>query len=219
MLRTTVLHGELAEFGPTFRFDVASAAQAVRALVLQIKGFRAALERGHYRITRIRRGRPMDCDMPMLRFPLGGAEEIHIAPVISGAGSPSRGASTGKVIAGAALVALAAAAFVLTPAGAGAVTIMGLSAYTVGAIGLAVAISGISGLLTKAPQGGTDSFILGGQDNVTTQGGPVPLPYGGPVMCGSVTISAGLFTDQLAPGTQGFNPELSSMISYFSGTP
>jgi predicted phage tail protein len=208
MLRTIVLHGALgAEFGPSFRLDVVSAAEAVRALCLQIRGFRNALRRGHYRVTRLRRGRPFDFGEEMLRFPLGSAEELHITPVIAGAGAPSRATSTGKVVAGAILVAAAVAApltFGASTVIAGTGLTVGSLSFSVAAIGLGLALSGIAGLLTKQPQS-NESFMFGGQLNVTTQGGPVPLVYGGPVMAGSVTISAGLFSTSIAVGTQPFN--------------
>lgn len=207
MLRTIVLHGALAaQFGPSFRLDVATPAEALRALTLQLKGFRQAIRNGHYRVTRYRRGRPFDCGEEMLRFPLGSASELHFVPVIAGAGSPSRGTSTGKVIAGAVLVAAAVTtAFVLGPAGIN--TIIGSTPFTVGnvlstvaVVGVGLALSGIAGLLTKQPQL-DESFMFGGDLNVTAQGGPVPLVCGGPIMAGSVTISAGLFTTALAVGS------------------
>lgn len=223
MIRTIVLHGSLGErFGLSFRLDVVSPAQAVRALVVQLKGFREHLRQGHYRVTRYRRGRPFEFGEEMLRLPLGSAEELHFAPVIAGAGAPSRSASTGKVIAGAALVAIAVtSALVLGPAGVA--TTIGSTPFTVGnvltavaAIGLAVALAGIAGLLTKQPQQ-NESFLFGGQDNVAAQGGPVPIVCGGPIMAGSVTISAGLFTTALAAGTLPFDPSTTPMVVYFFG--
>jgi predicted phage tail protein len=218
MLRTIVLHGELgAAFGPSFRLDVVSPAEAVRALSLQLKGFRETLRRGRYRVTRFRRGRPFDFGEEMLRFPLGSAEELHLTPVIEGAGTPSRSASTGKVIAGAVLVTAAIAApltFGASTVIAGTGLTVGSLSFSVAAIGLGLALSGIAGLLTKQPQS-NESFLFGGDLNVTTQGGPVPLVYGGPIMAGSVTISAGLFTTGLTAYTQPFDPATSALSASF----
>ena len=220
MLRTIVLHGALGQkFGREFRLDVASVGQAVRALMVQLPGFRAALRQGHYRVTRIRRRRPFDLDEILIKLPLGAAEALHFTPQIAGAGAPSRGASTGKVIAGVALVAAAVALSFAAPAGGAffSATLFGTPITTgmVAAVGVAVALSGIAGLLTKQPMT-NESFIFGGQDNVTDQGGPVPLVYGGPIMAGSVCISAGLFTEALAPGILAFNPAITPRSVFYT---
>ena len=69
MMRTIVLHGAIGEeFGRSFRLDVHSPREAVHALILQLRGFRDALRRGHYRVTRYRRGRPFDFGEEMLRL-------------------------------------------------------------------------------------------------------------------------------------------------------
>lgn len=222
-MRTIVLHGALGErFGREFKLNAASAAQAVRALMLQLKGFREHLRQGHYRVTRVRRGRPMDLDEVMIRFPLGGAQELHIVPEIFGAGG-AEGRGVGKIIAGVALVTLAVAASFAAPgseaglAGFFSATLFGTPITTgmIAAAGVAVALSGIALLLTKNPMQ-NESFVFGGQDNVAAQGGPVPLVYGGPILAGSVAISAGLFTEALSPGTLPFDPSSSPRVVYFS---
>lgn len=221
MLRTIVLHGALgAAFGREFRLDVPSVGQAVKALMVQLPGFRAALREGHYRVTRFRRARPFDLDEQMIKLPLGSAEELHFTPQIAGAGAPSRGASTGKIIAGVALVAAAVALSIAAPAGGAffAATLFGTQITTgmVAAVGIGIALSGIAGLLSKQPTQGNSSFIFGGQDNVSDQGGPVPLVYGGPALTGSVGISAGLFAEALSPGTQPFDPSITPRTVYYS---
>lgn len=217
MIRTVFLHGALGErFGREFRFDVVSPAQAVHALIVQLPGFRKKFRSGSYRLTRVTRRRSVDLTEKMLMLPLGAAEELHIVPHIAGAGSPD----TRTVIGAALIVAAITLSAVIGPEGMAAAA-PGLPFLTtstaiadVAAIGVALAISGIAALLTKQPLG-NESFLFAGQDNVTDQGGPVPLVYGGPTMVGSVLISAGLFTEALTPGTQPFDPSLApNFVSY-----
>lgn len=216
MIRKIFLHGALGErFGREFCLDVATAPQAVHALAIQLPGFRKQF-RGTYRLTRVCRGRGVDLTEEMLRIPLGSAEELHIVPHIHGAGGPD----TRTIIGAALIVAAITVSAVVGPEGMAAAA-PGLPFLTtstaiadVAAIGVALAISGIAALLTKQPLG-NESFLFAGQDNVTDQGGPVPLVYGGPTMVGSVLISAGLFTEALTPGTQPFDPSLApNFVSY-----
>ena len=51
MMRDVVLHGALGErFGERFRFEIASPAEALRALCAMIPGFRQHFCQGHYRV-------------------------------------------------------------------------------------------------------------------------------------------------------------------------
>lgn len=209
MMRTIVLHGALADqFGGPFNLDVASPAEAVRALILQIKGLRQRLRQGHYRVIRKRNARQTDLGEHELSMRLGNAKELHIVPVIAGAGGTGR--AIGKIVVGVALVAAAVFVPVL-----GATAFLGTTlAGVAGSVGLSLALSGVSTLLTKAPQTQSGnaavdqraSFLFGGQLNVTTQGGPVPCVYGR-FRVGSVLISAGLSVDQIGTAAAFFTPE------------
>lgn len=57
MMRTVVLHGALAQFGPTFDLDVKSPVEAIRALIVHIKGFRQEIREGHYRVLKAKPAR------------------------------------------------------------------------------------------------------------------------------------------------------------------
>lgn len=200
MLRKIVLHGRLGlVFGRSFMLDVSSPAEALRALTLQIKGFRDHLREGHYRVVRgsLRAGRDLDLDE--CKIGLGKAQSLHIVPVVAGSSS-----GLGKILAGVALVALA----VFAPVGALAIGSFSL-VPTIGAIGVSLALGGVSQLLAPSPKltGGSadadrkDSFLFGGQENVITQGGPVPLVYG-QFEVGSVVVSEGLDVEQILTGDQ-----------------
>lgn len=202
MMREIVLHGALGrEFGGSFSFDVASPQEALRALVLQLKGFRERLRQGHYRIVRGELRKKNALDLEQCKLNLGAARQLHIVPVVAGAG---RGSAIGKILGGIALVALA----VFLPATSIAIGSLSIGVNTViGGIGVSLALGGIASMLAPAPKlaGGSaqgpaerkDSFLFGGQVNIATQGGPVPLVYGR-FEVGSVVVSAGLETQQIA---------------------
>lgn len=204
MLRSIVLYGPLQEeFGGPFRIDVASPAEAVRALCYMVAGFRARIRQGHYRVVRGRLD-GLEYDAQTLPMRLGAARELHIVPVIFGAGGDR---NLGKIVAGTALLAAAVIAPYALPGlfaagGTLAGTIGGLSITGVAfSVGASLALSGIAAMLAPAAQTQDGvpqnaSFLLGGQTNIATQGGPVPLVYGR-FRTGSVTISAGLTTEQL----------------------
>lgn len=217
MLRTVVLHGDLAaRFGASFDLDVKSPVEAVRALIVQIRGFRQAFREGHYRVLKIRERRPAaDLDLDELKLRLGSAREIHIVPVIAGAAS-----GWGKVLAGVAIIGLAIAApYALGMAGGlsatfGGISAIGFSGISFGSIagfGALMALSGVAAMLTTPPKlaGGSasqdrkDSFLFGSGENVTAQGVPVPVGFG-EFVTGSVVISAGLSTEELGTPTPDF---------------
>jgi predicted phage tail protein len=122
-----------------------------------------------------------------LRLRLGRAKTLHQMPVVAGRGS--RAIGTGKIIAGAALIATAIVAPYLAPAAigieaAGAVTIAGISTATIGLTGVALVLSGVSVLMTRAPATrgpavNDASFLFGGSStNFAAQGGCVPVGFG-----------------------------------------
>ena len=136
------------------------------------------------------------------------SEEIKIVPVISGAGG-----STGKILAGAALIGLAFAtgggslAFqgvgIGLKAGVGMTAGLGLF-IAAGNIGIALALSGVAEMLFPAPkppkyendQDPRISFDFGGTPNVARAGTTHGICYG-EIMTGSTVISMNLTTDQV----------------------
>lgn len=222
MLRTVVLHGALAQFGASFDLDVKSPVEAIRALIVQIRGFRQALSEGHYRVLKAKTEHlPEDLSLEELKLRLGRNNEIHIVPVIEGSSS-----GWGKILAGVAIIGLAIAApYALGLAGGLAATIPGTAIATIGfsgitfggiaGLGAAIALGGVAQMLSPAPTqaGGSASvdtkasFLFGSADNVTQQGVPVPLVFGEFVV-GSVVISVGLSTEDL-----GADDSVSSGVS------
>jgi predicted phage tail protein len=213
MMRTIILHGALAQFGPTFDLDVKSPVEAIRALIVQIKGFRQALREGHYRVLKARPHVAESLDLEELKLRLGRANEIHIVPVIEGSA-----AGWGKILAGVAIIGLAiaapyalgieAATFGAT-LGTSAIGIAGIGTFgQIAGIGAAIALGGVSQMLSPTPTqtGGSASvdtkasFLFGSADNVTKQGVPVPIGFGEFVV-GSVVVSVGLSTEELGTDT------------------
>jgi len=182
-MKTIHLHGPLARFGELFCLDVRDAAEAVRALSVQIKGFRAAVAAGSWHVIRgpIEGGDSLDVDGLTVGLP--DESEIHLLPVIEGAGGVF------NVIVGAVLVV------------AGVVT---GNPYLIAA-GVGMMIGGIVQLTTSVPSSDygareeadqRPSFLFDGAVNTSTQGLPVPVIYGR-VRVGSVVISAGLTSEEV----------------------
>jgi len=135
-----------------------------------------------------------------------GQSDLHIVPVIAGAGGTTR-----KILGGAALIG---GAFLFTPLSIGSffspivapgsfAAASGLTKAVVG-IGSALALSGVSDLLFPLPkpkdfsseQDPRLSFQFSGIQNTSRAGTPVPIVYG-EIFTGSVVISAGVDTEQV----------------------
>ncbi|MGX4772511.1 hypothetical protein ACWAUC_22285 [Bradyrhizobium guangdongense] len=195
MLRTIHLHGRLGkDFGPTHRFDVATAGEAMRALNCAFPGrFVKALEQGAYKIVRGDKRNGMQLDLDLVKgFNLGLAD-LHIIPVAKGAASNTAKGTT-KIVLGAALVGGAifmSGGTLATPLAASGI-LSGTTYGTVAAIGLGLALSGASTLLTKPAgqqtQASNGLNANGGNiGNSGQQGNAIPLIYG-EVMVGTTPI-------------------------------
>ena len=200
MLRKIKLYGRLAKFvgQRVFEADVASAAEAVRFLLVNFPQLEKHMADQHYRVSVGK----YDLTLEELHDP-AGQQEIRIVPVLAGAGA------TGRIIAGVVLFAIAT----LATAGGGAIfgaafaKNIGLLAVTQ-AIGVKLVIGGVAQLLTPTPQinaPGTPqdnndprkSYSFSGIQQTSRQGVPVPIVYGETIV-GSVVISAGIDTVQVA---------------------
>lgn len=183
------LHGSLAHFGERFALDVRDPAEAVRALGIQLPGFREAIEADSWHVIRgpLEDGDSLDEDG--LTVALGNQNEIHILPAIEGAGD-----GAGKVIGG---IALIGASFIPGLNAAVATGLLGM--------GTSMALGGVSMMLAPSPQSNYDerespaerpSFLFDGPVNTSTQGLPVPVIYGR-IRTGSIVVSAGITAEEL----------------------
>ena len=106
--------------------------------------------------------------------------DIRIAPVVSG----SKAGGLFQTIAGVALAVVGGAMmFFGNPYG---VSLM--------ALGIGLALGGISQMISPQPATRLQSYDFNGADNVTQQGGPVPLLYGR-MRVGSTVISEAMLAE------------------------
>ena len=177
---TVCLHGGLREYGRRFDLHAASPAEALRALLTQLPGFRESLGSGLYQV-RFNRHDFAEAELPD-GFQAAGSGVLHIVPRIQGAGK------AGQIIAGVVLIAFAwwnpfgwAAAGALMSAGIGLVA------------------GGIAQMLARPPkldneqrgQKAGRNTAFSNLDNTAAQGQSVPLAYG-KVYCGSRVASQGV---------------------------
>lgn len=204
------LHGDLAKFGGPFPFDIATPAEAIRALDCAFpKDFARAMRSGSWRLLRGDPERGEEIAENALDLRLGRATDLHIIPVLKGAGG--RGGGIGKAILGTALMAVS---IIAAPAGAGIFgSQMGASAFSVfgqsisygnlAMMGAAMAFNGLSQAIspqvaTSSQSASADqraSHIFNGAVNTLTEGGPIPLGWGtcrsgGVLISRAVTIEA-----------------------------
>jgi len=205
MLRKLKLYGELAEFvgHKEFEIQVDSLGKAVSFLVNNFPQIEKYMNPQYYQVT----VGNYAVDKEEIHHPIG-QEDIHIVPVISGAG---RGA--GKILLGAALIA---GAFMFSPLTLGSFTAKGIAAGATpfakigfmakAAVGLggALVLSGVSDMLFPLPkpqefkseQDPQLSFSFSGTQNTSRAGTPVPIVYG-EIVTGSVVISGAIDTEQV----------------------
>ena len=186
MLRKIRVYGRLAKFlgQRVFEADVASAAEAVRFLVVNFPQLEKHMADQHYRVS----AGKYDLTLDELYDP-AGQQEIKVVPVMTGAGA------TGRIIAG---VALIAASFI-----PGFAAWAGPTAYAlITGVGASLVLGGVAQLLTPTPkinEPGQDnndprkSYSFSGIQQTSRQGVPVPIVYGETVV-GSIVISAGIDT-------------------------
>jgi len=196
MLRKLKLYGELAEFVgyKEFEIQVDSLAKAVSFLVNNFPQVEKYMNPQYYQV----KVGNYAVNQEEIHHPIG-QEDIHIVPVISGAGSGTR-----KVLLGAALIA---GAFMLGPAGfmtAEKLTTGVILAKSAVYLGASLTIQGVTEMLFPLPkpkefkseQDPQLSFSFSGTQNTSRAGTPVPIVYG-EIVTGSVVISGAIDTQQV----------------------
>ena len=176
-----------------FEFDVATPAQAIKALCVNFPGLEKWLIDSEkdgvgYRVA-VSREKVTEQDMSPLFMPFSEREVFSITPVVAGAG----GGGFGQFLLGAALI--------------GASFIPGVGAFAVSAlqaVGTSLALSGIANIISPQPNPSLErskeaakleSFVFNNVVNTAKQGLPVPIAYGR-VFVGSAVLSSGLDVDQ-----------------------
>ncbi len=203
MLRKLKLYGELAKFvgHKEFEIQVDSLAKAVSFLVNNFPQVEKYMNPQYYQV----KVGNYAVNEEEIHHPIG-QEDIHIVPVISGAGG-----NTGKILLGAALIG---GAFLFTPlttasffspivAPGSFAAASGITKAAV-ALGGALVLSGVSDMLFPVPkpkefkseQDPQLSFSFSGTQNTSRAGTPVPIVYG-EIVTGSVVISGAIDTQQV----------------------
>ena len=202
MLRKLKLYGELAEFigHKEFEIQVDSLAKAVSFLVNNFPQVEKYMNPQYYQV----KVGNYAVNKDEIHHPIG-QEDIHIVPVISGAG---RG--FGKVLLGAVLIGgaiMAGGGFTALFSETGLVfggkmaTFAGKFAMN---LGIGLTIMGVSEMLFHLPkpkefkseQDPQLSFSFSGTQNTSRAGTPVPIVYG-EIVTGSVVISGAIDTQQV----------------------
>ncbi|EIJ72834.1 tail assembly protein [Haemophilus parahaemolyticus] len=178
-------YGSLKRFGTDFQLDCQTVAEALKALMSQLKGLRHMMQKGMYKVRigsqYLEKG---------LHYRLRAGMTVHFTPVLKGA---KRGGVFG-VIAG---VALIGAAVLLGPVGG---IIASQTAMMLGGMGASMLLGGVAQMLTKTPSMGSfneqekkSSTAFSGLQNRVAQGQAMPLAYGR-ILVGSLIISQGIET-------------------------
>ena len=197
MLNKVKLYGELADFVGHKELDavINSTADAIRFLVSNFPKLEAHMANRNYQVL----VDDYEIGEDDIQNPIGKSD-IHIVPIITGAGG------AGKAIAGVALIGLAFAT-------GGATLALGFGGFTggvgisamIGNIGLGLTLMGVSEMLFPMPpmpefQNESDpriSFGFSGVQNTSRAGTAHPIVYG-EIITGSVVISAGIDTNQVS---------------------
>jgi predicted phage tail protein len=202
-----------------FEFDVATPAQAIKALCVNFPGLDKWLIDSEkdgvgYRVA-VSKEKATEENVAPLLMPFSDREVFSITPVVAGAG---RG--TGTILAGIALISVAvlssgAGLFAsgaigfgttaTTAAGAAAVPTLGASlAAAAGNIGIGLVLTGIAQSISPQPALNStldesvqlESFTFSNVVNTSRQGMACPIAYGR-VFVGSAVLSSGLDVDQV----------------------
>ena len=199
-----------------FEFDVATPAQAIKALCVNFPGLDKWLIDSEqdgvaYRVA-VSKEKATEQNVAPLLMPFSDKEVFSITPVVAGAG---RG--IGSILVGAALIAVAianpAVGFGLGgAAGFGAGAAAGATTATFGAslaalggtIGIGLVLTGIAQVISPQPSLDStidesvqlESFTFSNVVNTSRQGMPCPIAYGR-LFVGSAVLSSGLDVDQV----------------------
>tara|TARA_Y100000401_G_scaffold110241_1_gene107277 strand:- start:27 stop:635 length:609 start_codon:yes stop_codon:yes gene_type:complete len=198
MLRKLKLYGELAKFvgHKEFEVKVHNLPQAISFLVNNFPEVEAYM---NPKLYQVKIGN-YEINKDEINYPIG-QQDIHIVPVISGAGGGFGRFLTGALLIGASFFFPGAGLFGTTSfLGAAAGTGIGTAIGTgLSAIGAGMVISGVGEMLFPTQQPTFEdnpqiSFNFSGTQNTARAGTPIPIVYG-EIFTGSVVISGDVDTE------------------------
>ena len=191
-IRKVKLYGKLRRFGNEFYLSVATPAEAIRALCVQIPGFEKFLGESkknnlEYAVFNGKQN-VGECELEFQ-----GAGDIRIAPIISG----SKRNGLFQTILGAVLIAVA----YFNPFGA----LTGPMTTALMAGGISMVAGGVVQMLSPQPKGldsrepteNKPSYAFSGPVNTTAFGNPIPI-LGGSRVVGGAIVSAGLYSEDIS---------------------
>ena len=192
-----------------FELDVATPAQAIKALCVNFPGLDKWLVDSEqdgvgYRV-RVGKQQATPDDVSVLGLPWSEREVFSITPVVAGAGGGVGQVLFGGLLIGASFLFPGAGLFgasafgVFGPLAAGTIGTLTTVGTALSVVGASLVLGGVSQMLSPTPDLGDDSeklrnFTFSGITNTIQQGLPVPIAYGR-VVVGSAVISTGLDVD------------------------
>lgn len=194
-MKTVKLYGWLGEkYGKVFHLEIATAAEAVRALCANFPEFKEDVAKDSLEFAVIT-GKRNGLSQEQLNDPMAG-EVLKIVPMPTG----SKGGVFQTILG----IVLIVVGIVITGMSFGSAAAVGQAFINVG---IALVLSGVAAMLTgtpKAPKVGEversesrASDLFNGPVNTSAQGNPVPVCYGGPIRVGSYVVSAGYSTKDI----------------------
>ena len=204
MLRKVKLYGELADFIGHKELDavINSTADAIRFLITNFPKLETHMSQRYYKVL----VDDYEIGEKDVQNPIGQSD-LSIVPVITGAGG-----NTGKILLGAVLIGAAfmsggvtGAAFFKAATVEGSFAAAGFLTKAAITIGGALVVQGVSDMLFPLPEDENFrneedpriSFSFSGVQNTSRAGTSHPIVYG-EIITGSVVISAGIDTNQVA---------------------
>lgn len=197
-MKTVRLFGDLEKFKPVWTLDVATVAEALRAIDVQRDGFLAECDAGHYTAVLVDIDNQDMCRAVTHDTALDpwADEELWIIPRMGGEY-------------GIDVAIWAGVATALTEAGvaAGAAVALAEVAVALANIALSMAFSAVANLLTGKKQNKTapqqerpenkPSFIADGVVNLTSAGHPHPILVGEVPDCGCIILSSDYWVEDI----------------------
>ncbi len=194
---TIVFHGNLSVFGE-IKTRPSSVLDMLRVAFIRNPELRAVFQKHDYKIYLQRVDESQELDYAELNLHIPSGRIIHVVPYATG--NKSKGASIGKIIAGAVITV---GAFALAPSAGGLAAVafgselgMGITYGAIAAFGVMTMLGGVASLIgstsTASKSSASDSSTtLSGTFNNIKQGGCIPLVYGKKIRVGSSVASLG----------------------------
>lgn len=190
-IEVTLFGGISEKYGKSFSFVADRPFDVIKALCCNFPDFANDFREGAYQIMTGEIA--LDIDECALSF--GEKSTMSIIPVPEG-----KKGGMGKVVVGGALIA----ASIFFPPMAGGAAWAAALGHAGMALGVSMALSGVSQMLSKVPSSSYEnksddtktSTLYDGPVNSSGQGLGLPLPYG-EILAGSIVASASITTDRI----------------------